>query len=353
MAVDVPCRRRGVVPPYLLERLAHEAPEPLRYHAQLTRDTTERLRAQRNQGIAAGLRRSAAAAVSSAVQRHIHDARNGSALPGTLVRGEGDPAGGDVAVNEAYDYLGATHAFYLEVYGRNSIDDRGLPLVGSVHYEHDYDNAFWNGEQMVFGDGDGKVFNRFTIALDVVGHELTHGVTEHSANLAYQDQAGALNESVSDVFGALIKQHANGQSADQADWIIGEGLLASGINGVGLRSMKAPGTAYDDPLLGKDPQPATMDGYVRTQDDNGGVHYNSGIPNHAFYLAAVAIGGAAWDKAGRIWYRALTGGQLAAEADFAAFAALTAQVAAADYGAGSAEARAVQQAWRDVGVAVQ
>lgn len=350
MVADSPCRRRGVVPPYLLDRLARDAPEPVRSCARLTQDATERLRAQRIQGMAAGLRRAGVAAASTAVQRHIYDAKNGTRLPGTLVRSEGDPAGNDVAVNEAYEHLGTTHAFFLEVYGRNSIDGQGLPLVGSVHYEREYDNAFWNGEQMVFGDGDGQVFNRFTIALDVVGHELTHGVTEHSANLEYQDQSGALNESISDVFGSLIKQYANGQSADQADWIIGAGLLAEGIDGAGLRSMKAPGTAYDDPLLGKDPQPATMDGYVQTQDDNGGVHYNSGIPNHAFYLAAVAIGGRAWERAGRIWYRALTGGQLAADADFAAFAALTGQIAAADYGADSAEARAVQQAWRAVGV---
>ena len=350
MAADVICRRRGVVPYYLLEQLARFAPEPVRKRVQLTREVTERLRAERLRGVAAGLRHAVVEATSTAVQRHIYDAANGSALPGTEVRGEGRPAVDDVAVNEAYDYLGDTHAFYLKVYGRNSIDDNGLPLVGSVHYEREYDNAFWNGEQMVFGDGDGQVFNRFTIAVDVVGHELTHGVTEHSANLQYQDQAGALNESVSDVFGSLIKQYTAGQTADQADWIIGAGLLAKGINGVGLRSMKAPGTAYDDPVLGKDPQPATMAGYVQTDDDNGGVHYNSGIPNHAFYLAAVAIGGPAWEKAGRIWYRTLTGGQLAANADFAAFAALTGKIAEADYGADSAEARAVQQAWHDVGV---
>lgn len=253
-------------------------------------------------------------------------------------------------MTEAYDYLGATHDFFQTVYGRDSIDAAGMPLIGTVHYERGYDNAFWNGEQMVFGDGDGEVFNRFTIAIDVVGHELTHGVTERTANLIYQGQSGALNESISDVFGVLIKQYTLGQSADQADWIIGAGLLMPGIQGVGLRSMQAPGSAYDDPALGKDPQPATMAGYVDTQEDDGGVHYNSGIPNHAFYRAAVAIGGAAWEKTGRIWYRALTGGELAASADFATFADLTASVASADYGANSSEAVALRQAWRDVGV---
>ncbi|CEJ49478.1 Extracellular metalloprotease [Xanthomonas citri pv. bilvae] len=287
---------------------------------------------------------------AQAVQRRIYDAQQGTTLPGTLARDEGAPATQDVAVTEAYDYLGATHDFFQTVYGRDSIDAAGMPLIGTVHYERGYDNAFWNGEQMVFGDGDGEVFNRFTIAIDVVGHELTHGVTERTANLIYQGQSGALNESISDVFGVLIKQYTLGQSADQADWIIGAGLLMPGIQGVGLRSMQAPGSAYDDPALGKDPQPATMAGYVDTQEDDGGVHYNSGIPNHAFYRAAVAIGGAAWEKTGRIWYRALTGGELAAGADFATFADLTASVASADYGANSSEAVALRQAWRDVGV---
>ncbi|UXA50891.1 M4 family metallopeptidase [Xanthomonas prunicola] len=167
---------------------------------------------------------------------------------------------------------------------------------------------------------------------------------------ATQDQSAALNESVSDVLGVLMKQYTLRRSADQADWIIGAGVSMLGINGVGLRSMQAPGSAYDDPALGKDPQPATMAGYVDTQEDDGGVHHNAGIPNHALYRAAVAIGGAAWDKTGRIWYRALTGGKLAACADFATFAALTVNVASADDGAPSSETAAVQQAWRDVGV---
>ncbi|SQI22331.1 Extracellular minor metalloprotease precursor [Salmonella enterica subsp. arizonae] len=135
---------------------------------------------------------------------------------------------------------------------------------------------------MVFGDGDGEIFNRFTSSIDVVAHELTHGVTETEAGLIYFGQSGALNESLSDVFGSLVKQFHLQQTAGQADWIIGEGLLAKGINGKGLRSMAAPGTAYDDPLLGKDPQPAHMQNFIKTREDNGGVHLNSGIPNRAF-----------------------------------------------------------------------
>jgi Zn-dependent metalloprotease len=138
---------------------------------------------------------------------------------------------------------------------------------------------------MVYGDGDGDLFKRFTIAIDVIGHELTHGVTQYSAGLVYQDQTGALNESISDVFGSLVKQYRLKQTADQADWLIGAGLLADGVNGKALRSMAAPGTAYDDPILGKDPQPAHMKDFVNTQSDHGGVHINSGIPNHAFFYS--------------------------------------------------------------------
>ncbi len=208
---------------------------------------------------------------------------------GTLVRKEGQSSNGDVAADEAGNYLGVTHDFFWQIYKRNSLDNHGLKLAGTVHYGEKYQNAFWNGQQMVFGDGDGEIFNRFTIAIDVVAHELSHGVTETEAGLIYFEQAGALNESMSDVFGSLVKQFSLKQTADKADWIIGEGLLAKGINGKGLRSMSHPGTAYDDPMLGKDPQPGHMKDYIKTREDNGGVHLNSGIPNRAFYLAAKAL----------------------------------------------------------------
>jgi hypothetical protein len=334
----------GIVPPYLLQHLLTCDDPDLADHARrtLVHDSVLRARPMRpTTGAGAGL------------QRTIHDAHQGTALPGAVVRSEGDPATGDEAVNQAYDGLGETWTLYDQVFGRNSIDGRGLPLVATVHYDRGYDNAFWNGAQMVFGDGDGVVFLGFTRSLDVIGHELTHGVTEATARLTYSGQPGALNESVSDVFGSLVKQHALGQTADRADWLIGAELLAPGVQGVALRSMKAPGTAYDDPRLGKDPQPADMSGYVHTTDDNGGVHLNSGIPNHAFFLAASAIGGHAWEAPGQIWYDVLTGGQIRPDCDFATFARLTTEAAGARFGAGSAEATAVESAWRQVGVVLE
>lgn len=204
----------------------------------------------------------------------------------------------------------------------------------------------------MFGDGDGDLFNRFTIALDVIGHELTHGVTENEAKLAYLYQPGALNESISDVFGSLVKQYALGQTADQADWLIGKGLLTANVQGQALRSMAAPGTAYDDPRLGKDPQPAHMRDFVETTGDNGGVHINSGIPNHAFYLVATKIGGKAWEKSGRIWYETLRDPRLRPNASFQAFARLTVANATRLYGHSSDEPKKVQEAWNEVGVSV-
>jgi Zn-dependent metalloprotease len=203
---------------------------------------------------------------------------------------------------------------------------------------------------MVFGDGDGDLFNRFTISLDVIAHELTHGVTGNEAKLVYLGQAGALNESISDVFGSLVKQYARRETPDRADWLIGEGLFTAKVHGVALRSMKAPGTAYDDPVLGRDPQPSTMGGYVHTSADDGGVHTNSGIPNHAFYLAAIALGGYAWEKTGRIWYETLRDRRLKPTATFRQFARLTVQNA--DHLFGKTERAAVASAWDEVGIKV-
>ena len=260
-----------------------------------------------------------------------------------LVRSEGDPPSDDVTVNEAYDGLGDTYAFFWDQYNRDSIDDQGMPLHGWVHYGRDYDNAFWDGEQMVFGDG--KIFDRFTKSLDVIGHELTHGVTEHEAGLQYLNQSGALNESVSDVFGSLVKQFKLGQAADQADWLIGADLVKPGFPGKALRSMIEPGTAWDG-----DTQPAHMDDYVQTMSDNGGVHINSGIPNKAFAELALALGGPAWEKAGRIWYETLRDPQVRTNATFREFAGRTAAAARRLHGAGSEEANAVEACWTGVGV---
>ncbi len=345
-----------ILPPHIVSSLARNGSEQQRAKALDLLQIDNSVRSARlNQSlmrVAPRPRRVTGGGGSEApsAQRTIYDSQNSENQPpsGTLVRSEGQDAVSDEAVDEAYDGLGATFDFYLDAYARNSIDDEGLPLKAYVHYGSNYDNAFWDGSEMVFGDGDGELFNRFTISLDVIGHELTHGVTEDEAGLVYSNQSGALNEHVSDTFGSLVKQYAKGQTADQADWLIGEGLFTEQVQGRALRDMANPGTAYDDDVLGKDPQPADMSGYVNTGQDNGGVHINSGIPNRAFYLAATAIGGNAWETAGHIWYETLRDPRLRTNASFASFARLTVRNAQISFG--KTEVEAVEDAWNTVGV---
>jgi hypothetical protein len=191
------------------------------------------------------------------------------------------------------------------------------------------------------------LFNRFTSAPDVIGHELTHGVTQYSANLGYHGENGALNEHISDSFGIMIKQFLLGQSANESNWFIGEGLFTSNVHGKAIRSMAAPGTAYDDPILGRDPQPSHMRNYVETSEDNGGVHINSGILNYAFYLAATEVGGMTWNVVGRLWYVTLTE-YLQPNAGFRDFAQATVN-AAEQLGRGVQDV--IVRAWLSVGIA--
>ncbi len=342
---------RGIVPPYLLTRIAGLDAADFQDAAAGAQQTLllDVPRHAARLTFSLDRRDNLVAELTATPTRTISDAKNTETLPGRKVRGEGDGPVKDVAVDEAYDGLGATYALYSDIYGRDSIDGKGLPLDGTVHYGMLYDNAFWNGERMVFGDGDGQIFGRFTASYTVIGHELTHGVTQYTAGLVYRDQPGALNESISDVFGSLVEQYAKKQTAATASWLIGAGLFTKKVKGVALRSMKAPGTAYDDPQLGKDPQPADFAHYVHTTDDEGGVHLNSGIPNRAFYLVADRLGGHAWEKAGQIWYDTLLSG-LKPTTDFAGFAAATAAAAAKRYGDSSAEVAAVQAGWAGVGV---
>jgi Zn-dependent metalloprotease len=200
---------------------------------------------------------------------------------------------------------------------------------------------------MVYGDGDGVIFQRFTAASDITAAELTHGVTQVTAQLPFQGQPGALNMSMSYVFGSMVKQWALRQTVDQADWLIGAGIMAPGFKGKALVDMANPGAAYDDPKLGKDPQVGHMKDYVHTEKDNGGVH--SGIPSRAFVLAAKAIGGHSWEKAGKIWYVTLTE-RLTASSDFAKCAAETVSVARDLYPEDPSIAEKVAKAWTDVGV---
>lgn len=346
-----------IVPPHILEAMLNSDDARVRESALRTLTSSARIRGERE--IVGAIRTAMITNAIGKKDRSIYDANNKALspaqLPGSLMRDEGQPATSDASVNQAYDALGATYDFYKDVLGRNSIDGHGTRLVGTVHFGKSYNNAFWNGKQMVFGDGDNIIFRDFTRSLDVVGHELAHGVTEFTAGLEYHNQSGALNESFSDVFGSLVKQYAGKQSVSQADWLIGSEIMAPEINGVALRSMKNPGSAYDDPRLGgRDPQPKHMSDYVELPDDEfgdfGGVHINSGIPNFVFYLVARTLGGFAWEQAGAIWYQSLQ--QLSPLADFQDCADITAQVAGAKFGTSSKQQEAVIAAWNVVGIKI-
>ncbi|WP_101523587.1 protealysin inhibitor emfourin [Nocardioides houyundeii] len=345
------------VPPYLLERLARTG-DPLATCCSETLQADAGFRASRRtaeEALPAGERFGVRGTVLGAGPGDavppawtVHDAESGTRLPGTPVRAAGEPATGDAAVDEAASGIEATLRLFAEAFGRRSYDDQGSAVSLTVHYRENYDNAFWDGRQLVFGDGDGRVFERFTKAVDVLGHEFGHAVTERSARLEYEGPSGALNESVSDVFGTCLLQWLAGEDVQQGSWLIGQGLFRPGIAARALRDLAAPGTAYDDPLLGRDPQVAHLADYVETQDDNGGVHINSGIPNRAFHLAATGLGGRVWERAGLVWYAALTGGGLEPDSDFASFARVC--VDAAERVLSAADAQVVAEAWTQVGV---
>ncbi|AWB90540.1 M4 family peptidase [Salinibacterium hongtaonis] len=345
-----------VVPPYLLAHLASaedprfEAAATAARHALETDPGIRQGRLSQHPSAVAPELEHPTAATQSEPYRRIFDAKNSTELPGVLVRSDGgDTAPGDIAVTEAWDGLGATHTLLLSAVGWASVDGNNARLDATVHYGNRYDNAFWDGSRMVFGDGDGEVFGRFTASLSVIGHELAHGVIETTAGLAYQGQSGALAESIADAIGAMVEQHTLRHTADEASWIIGAELFTDLVQGEGLRNMLNPGTAYDDDVIGKDPQPAHMTDFVVTDADNGGVHLNSGIPNRAFALLSRDLGGFSWERAGVIWFDALTSG-LPKTATFTRFATSTVTAAAARFGSGSREQVAVESAWQSVGV---
>lgn len=338
------CHCCFIIPPHVIKKLSKEAKsEADRDRLFETLRLTENLRGQR---FALRSLLSQPQQQTGELSRTVYDAHHSTRLPGKLVRSEGQAAVSDATVNAAYDNVGSTYTFYREQFDRNSVDGRGLRLDSTVHYARQFDNAFWNGQQMVYGDG--HQFHDFAAALDVIGHELTHGVTQYQVppdGLDYHDQPGALNESWSDVFGSMIKQWAQKpqQTVTKADWLIGATIVPAGWKA--LRSMKEPGTAFDG-----DPQPADMQHYAQMDDDEGGVHINSGIPNRAFYLACYNLSpnGFSWEKAGKVWYGAYR--FLKHDSSFTDAANATSHAAQLLYGKNSAEQKAVEDAWKQVGV---
>lgn len=339
-----PCRHSMacMVPPHLVEAVLAGGSDA---HVASVRSVADHMSEVHRE-----LRREPPPPGATQPEREVTDAGGGDDLPGAVVRSEGGEAAKDPRAEEAYEVAGDVYRFYKEVMGRESIDDQGMKIVSTIHYKKDFANAFWNGAEMIYGDGDGTIFKTFAIPT-VTAHEISHGVIAYSAGLIYRDQPGALNESLADVFACLVEQYKHGETATEADWLIGRGAFADGIQGTALRSLKAPGTAYDDPHLGKDPQPFHMDHYVHATTDDGGVHINSGIPSHAFYQLACAFGGHAWEKAGQIWYGTLQALQNP-HASFHDFAAKSVEVAGWIYESGSLEVQHTRRSWKLVGIDV-
>ncbi|MGW0283785.1 M4 family metallopeptidase [Streptomyces sp. NPDC003236] len=339
-----------IIPPYILDRLLDSEDRGARQAALDTLLVTARLRGER--AVRASF---AGAAAPGNGRRTVFDCEQGETLSdAVLARPEDGQEVADPSVNRAFDALGLTRDFYKEVFQRNSVDGKGMRLDGYVHFGFQVNNAFWDGRQMLFGDGDGKRFKNLTGSLEVIAHELTHGVTDHTAEFEYHKQSGALNESMSDVFGSLVKQWSLKQTAEEADWLIGADVWTPGVDGDALRSMKEPGHAFDNPRFGKDPQPDRMGRFIHLPDtkqgDFGGVHFNSGIPNRAFFLTAAHIGGFAWEAAGTIWYESLKASS--SQDQFQDFAGTTFRKAGELFGAGSHEQSAVLSAWQEVEVPV-
>lgn len=312
------------VPPFVLERLARRATDEQRegirasiYQSKASRDG----RALQLVGLGGTPSVSARSAfveglgATGSATRTVYDCQNQWSFQVSLARDEGGPSTGNSDVDEVYEFAGVVRDFFQKELNRSSIDNLGMNLILNVHYGTSYMNAFWDGTQMTFGDGDGSIFTSFARSLDVTAHELAHGITQHTAGLDYYSQPGALNEHFSDVFGSVITQYQLGQNAGEADWLIGNEIMGPTLFGEALRSMNAPGSAYDNPMIGSDPQPSHMSDYYGGPADNQGVHINSGIPNRSFALVALDIGTL---DATRIWYQALQ--NLWPTADFAAAA---------------------------------
>jgi len=292
------------------------------------------------QSILPSLATAGVAAVPPAIL--VDNCAHGTTLPGTPVPSPGTSA--DVTAKRAFVETTEVAKFYQAVFGRNSVDNAGMRLLSSIHYSVKYNNAFWNGNQMTYGDGDGNIFVDFTKSNDVIGHELTHGVTQFSAGLAYANQAGGLNESMSDVFGSMFRQWRASQDVTRADWLIGKEIMGPGAIARGfacLRDMSNPAASHC-----MAPQPTKFPQYHDGMDP----HESSGIPNFAFYKAAIAIGGKSWEKAGKIWYQALTGFAPSPNMKMSVFAKRTRTLAASLFPTQPAVKIAVDKAWTAVGL---
>jgi Zn-dependent metalloprotease len=272
----------------------------------------------------------------------ISDCQHNQTLPGIPVADPTNSADG--TAKRAAVETSAVADFYKTAFGRNSIDDSGITIASSVHYGINFNNAFWNGSRMTYGDGDSNIFIDFTNSTDVIAHELTHGVTQYTMQLSYTGQAGGLNESMSDVVGSIFRQWSANQDVNQADWLIGKEIIGAGATARGftcLRDMASPGGTHC-----LTPQPFHFSNFQTGMDP----HISSGIPNFAFYTAAKAIGGKSWETVGQIWYKGLTGSAPSPNMTMKTFANRTRQLATQIFPNNATVASAIDDGWTAVGL---
>ncbi|MDQ0454149.1 M4 family metallopeptidase [Rhizobium paknamense] len=341
------CQMCRIVPEKVLIALAEDPdlPEDARNRLSETLNLDQQIRRFRDSARELTLAKQAFHAFSVTVAREpsipVYDCNHSMTLPGVQIA---DPASSrDADARTTFETTSGVARFFREIFDRNSINGNGMTILSSIHYGEEYNNAFWNGTQMAYGDGDGQIFVAFCRGTDVVGHELTHGVTQYTLGLNYENQAGGLNESLSDVFGTIFKQWLRQETVTEADWLIGNEILgpAAKAKYTCLRDMADPEAAH------------AMGGQVshfRQYRDGMDPHESSGIPNLAFYKAAMALGGKSWDKAGPIWYHAMTENGTQPDMTMAQFAGATLSATDALFGGEQAVRAAVDKAWRDVGV---
>ena len=287
--------------------------------------------------------------VHTGINRKLHDGKTLTTLPGTLARSEGEAPVADAVVNTNFDHLGTVYDCYSSLYGRDSINNAGATLISTVHHRVKYVNAFWNGTQMVYGDGDNVTASNLANSLDVTAHELTHAVTDNESDLIYSGESGGLNESMSDIFGAVCEWYGDGKVVSTRTWLIGDDIWTPATPGDALRYMANP----------------TQDGvsldYYPDYASGVDVHYSSGIPNLAFYLLSqggthpkgkttLAVAGIGIEKASRIFYKANV--DLMTPSTTFEQAKVATEQAAQQLGYDAATIASVSNAWKAVGVGV-
>ncbi len=273
----------------------------------------------------------------------VYDCRHTQTLPGAPVSAPNNSK--DKTAKRAFTETTSVAEFYKKVFNRNSIDNAGMTMMSSIHYGRNFNNAMWTGSQMLYGDGDSKTFIDFTNGNDVIGHELTHGVTQHSLQLAYQGDAGGLNESISDCFGSMFRQWQANEDADSADWLIGADIMGPEAKKRGFKSLRNMANPADSKCLA--PQPTLYSQVTPGMDP----HYSSGPPNLAFSFACKTEGGKSWERVGQVWYAVLTQSGPHPSMKMADFANRTRQVAQQMFGSDNPSVgAAIDAGWKKIGL---